>query len=76
MLHGSAAAGVGCLDAGEEPETGAGNALNATEIIFAAYESSRRRGRVDLPLEIEDNPLEAMVESGQLKPKKLNKVEA
>jgi hypothetical protein len=45
------------------------NALQTTEIIFACYESVRRRGRVDLPLEIEDNPLVAMVESGELKPR-------
>jgi hypothetical protein len=25
-------------------------ALQATELIFATYESSRRRGRIDLPL--------------------------
>ncbi|GAB7021182.1 Gfo/Idh/MocA family protein [Halostagnicola bangensis] len=59
---------VDALETGDESELGAGNALNATELIFAAWESSRRRGRVDLPLEIEDNPLEAMVESGQLQP--------
>jgi hypothetical protein len=41
-------------------------ALNATEIIFAIYECSRRRGRVDLPLTIADNPLAAMVEAGQM----------
>jgi predicted dehydrogenase len=39
-------------------------ALGSTELIFAAYESVRRRGRVDLPLDVEDNPLESMVESG------------
>jgi hypothetical protein len=46
----------------------ASNALIATEIIFGAYESSRRRGRVDFPLTIEDNPLAAMVENGDLQP--------
>jgi hypothetical protein len=46
-------------------------ALNATEIIFAIYESSRRRGRVDLPLTISDNPLAAMVEAGHLQPSPL-----
>ena len=51
-----------------EPALSARRALNATEIIFAAYESSRRRARVDLPLEIEDHPLVAMVESGDLRP--------
>jgi len=53
---------------GQPTELAAENALNATEIIFAGYESARRRGRVDLPLEIEDNPLESMVDEGQLSP--------
>ncbi len=59
---------VECVNEGIEPELSARRALNATEIIFATYESSRRRGRVDLPLEIEDNPLAAMVESGAVHP--------
>ena len=44
----------------------ASNAIDAAEIVFAGWESARRRGTVELPLEIEDNPLEAMVESGEL----------
>lgn len=44
------------------------NALDATELIFASWESARRGERVDLPLEIDDNPLESMVESGQVRP--------
>ena len=74
-LHGWAfidraiAENVRCLDAGETPELCADNALNATELIFATWESSRKRGRVDLPLDIEDNPLQAMLESGDLDPK-------
>ena len=44
------------------------HALNGTEIIFAAYESVRQRGRVELPLEIEDHPLETMVAEGTLTP--------
>ena len=59
---------VSALKEGRESELCARNALNATEIIFACWESSRRRGRVDLPLMIQDNPLEAMVEAGDLKP--------
>lgn len=59
---------VRCLDTGEDPELGATNALNATELIFAAWESARRRGRVDLPLNIDDNPLETMVDAGELTP--------
>ncbi|MBM4083576.1 MAG: gfo/Idh/MocA family oxidoreductase, partial [Planctomycetes bacterium] len=52
-----------------EPELSARRALNATELIFACWESSRRRGRVDLPLDISDSPIEAMVAAGELKPK-------
>ncbi|WP_248906780.1 Gfo/Idh/MocA family protein [Halocatena marina] len=59
---------IRCLREGEQPELGAENALNATELIFAAWESSRQRARVDLPLEIDDNPLEAMVNTGDLTP--------
>jgi predicted dehydrogenase len=57
---------VDALKSGREPELSARRALRATELIFATYESSRRRGRVDLPLEIEDSPLVAMVEAGEL----------
>ena len=57
---------VQCLEDGTEPELSAKKALNSTEIIFGIWESSRRRGRVDFPLEIADNPLQAMVESGEL----------
>jgi predicted dehydrogenase len=59
---------VECLRDGVEPELSARRALSVTEIIFAAWESSRRRARVDLPLRIDDNPLEAMVASGDLRP--------
>ena len=59
---------IDALDAGDEPALGAENALRTTEILFAVYESSRRRGRIDLPLETDDNPLNAMVESGELTP--------
>jgi predicted dehydrogenase len=59
---------IEALQTSREPELSARKALNATEIIFACYESSRRRGRVDLPLKISDNPLQAMVESGDLRP--------
>ena len=57
---------VESLDTGTRSELRAANALQATEIIFAAWESARRQGRVSLPLDISDNPLEAMVDSGKL----------
>jgi predicted dehydrogenase len=54
------------LKTGAEPELSARKALQATELIFATYESSRKRGRVDLPLEIEDSPFLSMLESGEM----------
>jgi predicted dehydrogenase len=59
---------VEAVETGEPSELCARNALNATEVIFGAWESARRRGRVEFPLETDDNPLEAMVESGALDP--------
>ncbi|WP_254545872.1 Gfo/Idh/MocA family protein [Halomarina pelagica] len=53
---------VSALREDREPEISGRNALAGTELAFAAWESSRRRGRVDLPLDIEDNPLEALIE--------------
>jgi predicted dehydrogenase len=49
---------------GEDSELRAEVALRGTELIFAAYESVRSHGRADLPLGIDDNPLEAMVKEG------------
>lgn len=66
-IHGNEANALGVLDVvdalkmGREPQLAARRALNATELIFGTYESARRRGRVDLPLEIDDSPLAAML---------------
>jgi predicted dehydrogenase len=57
---------VDALKTGREPELSARKALQATELIFATYESSRRRARVSLPLDIEDSPYLAMLASGDL----------
>ena len=71
-MHGLDKVGLGVLDlvdalkTGREPELAARRALRATELIFATYESSRRRGRIDLPLTIEDSPFLSMVEAGTL----------
>ncbi|HET7323848.1 MAG TPA: Gfo/Idh/MocA family oxidoreductase [Halococcus sp.] len=59
------------LDGGHESELRAENALITAEILFAGHESSRRRGRVDLPLAgVYDHPLETMVESGEILPER------
>jgi UDP-N-acetylglucosamine 3-dehydrogenase len=53
---------VEALKQGREPELAARKALQTTELIFATYESSRRRGRVELPLDVEDSPLASMLQ--------------
>jgi UDP-N-acetylglucosamine 3-dehydrogenase len=60
---------VAALDEGREPELSARRALQATEVIFATYESSRRRGRIHLPLTIEESPLLSMLEQGVIGPR-------
>ena len=57
---------IACLESGAEPRLSARRALQATELIFATYESSRRRGRVVLPLDAEDSALITMLKEGQI----------
>ena len=59
---------VDALATGRESMLSARNALRTTEVIFAAYESSRRRGRVDLPLTTEDNAFLSMLAAGEIGP--------
>lgn len=59
---------IDCLEEDEPSLLRAEHALNATEIIFGIWESSRRRGRVEFPLDITGNPLADMVDSGELNP--------
>jgi len=55
---------VDCLQSGAEPEASCRKALRASEIIFALFESVRRRARVELPLSgVEDNPLHALLDA-------------
>lgn len=55
---------VECLKRGREPRLSSRKALQATELVFATYESARAHRRIDLPLEIDDNPLADMIERG------------
>ncbi|MBC8102568.1 MAG: hypothetical protein H7Z41_08260 [Cytophagales bacterium] len=56
---------VAALVEGRRPLHSSTHAIQSTEIIFAAYESARRRGRIDLPLTgVEDSPLRAMIADG------------
>ncbi len=52
---------IEALTAETEPIISGAAALRGTEVIFGAWESARQRGRVDFPLQIDDNPLEAIV---------------
>ena len=58
---------VDALKAGREPELSGQKALAATELIFATYESSRRRGKVTLPLDVDDSALITMLREGVIK---------
>jgi len=57
---------IDALESGGEPELDYRKALRATEILFALYESVRRRQRVELPIDLDDNPFLTMLESGEI----------
>jgi len=59
---------IDCLENGSEPELASVRALHATELIFATYESSRRRSRIILPLEIDDSPFLSGLRDGMWMP--------
>ncbi len=58
---------IACLEAGGVSLLDSSRALRATEVIFATHESSRRRGRVDLPLPAGRCAMLSMVEAGEIK---------
>ena len=62
---------IDALKVGREPELSGRKALQATEVIFSAYESSRRRARIDLPLDIEDSPFLDMLKRGLIGPRRV-----
>ena len=57
---------VESLRSGRTPMLSGDKALRASEMIFATFESSRRRGRVMMPLDIDDSPLISMLEGGEI----------
>ena len=67
-ISGAIANLVDSLENGLVPELDGKRALQATEIIFACYESSRGHARIDLPLTIDDNPLVSMIKDANLMP--------
>ena len=57
---------IDCVKTGREPELSGRKALQATELIFATYESSRRRAKIVLPLDVEDSALLTMLDEGTI----------
>ncbi|MFO7927217.1 MAG: Gfo/Idh/MocA family protein [Halobacteriota archaeon] len=57
---------VSSLSSGDEPIISGRSVLRGTELVFASWQSVRQRGRAHLPLDIDDNPLEAMNDQGVL----------
>jgi UDP-N-acetylglucosamine 3-dehydrogenase len=57
---------VSALDEGRPSQVAARRALQTAEAIFATYESSRRRKRIDLPLAIDDSPFHTMLAEGAI----------
>jgi len=57
---------IDALKTGREPELSGRKALQATELIFATYESSRRRAKIILPLDVDDSALLTMLEEGEI----------
>jgi predicted dehydrogenase len=50
----------------DEPISSGRRGLATQEIMMALYESARKRRRIDLPLKTRVNPLQLMVDSGEL----------
>lgn len=57
---------VDCIGTDEEPRVAAHRSMIANEIGYGIYESVRRRGRVELPLDSEDNPVDDLIARGEL----------
>ncbi|MER3405043.1 MAG: hypothetical protein C4289_07655, partial [Chloroflexota bacterium] len=50
-----------------DPISSAAKAYAVQEVMMALYESARKRQRIDLPLRTRVNPLQLMIEQGDLK---------
>ena len=57
---------VDSVKTGREPELSGRKAIQGAELIFATYESSRRRAKINLPLTVDDSALLTMVADGEI----------
>ena len=58
---------IDCVKTGREPELSGRKAIQTTELIFSTYESSRRRAKITLPLDVDDSALLTMLDEGMIK---------
>jgi predicted dehydrogenase len=68
-LEPTADALITSMETGEESELDVAKSLRSNEVVFALYESSRRRDCIHLPIETRENPYVAMLEAGDITPK-------
>jgi UDP-N-acetylglucosamine 3-dehydrogenase len=59
---------VESLDEGREPTISGRRVLPAAMLVYGIRESARQRARIEFPLDLEEDPLAAMVESGEITP--------
>ena len=57
---------IDSVKTGREPELSGRKALQGAELIFATYESSRRRAKIHLPLTGDDSALLTMIANGDI----------
>ena len=57
---------IDCVKTGREPELSGRKAIQATELIFATYESSRRRAKITTPLDVDDSALLTMLDQDMI----------
>lgn len=68
-LEPTARALINSMETGEESELDVAKSLRANEVVFALYESARRRDRIRLPLQTRDSAFLAMIENGEIAPR-------
>jgi predicted dehydrogenase len=57
---------VECIEENREHRSSGYQGRATLEVLMAIYESSRKRGRIRLPLEEKESPLTLMIRDGQV----------
>lgn len=65
-IHRAVAEFIECHENGTQSLLDGDHALRTTEVIFATFESSKRRARIDLPLDSAPCAMISMIESGDI----------